>query len=164
MNDSTINKNIDPLEAALTEHSCALACLVSLCREFRDGPIGQRELIDSNMDSFPDWKTTPGSLTPYQFISFSRHLLQSKAHIWVEYPDWIKKYWAKVERIGAIIISQQQPVGLNQTQAIQHGWRVLDVGDNGMSLMNPTMPKAEKVDVDWLFLKEWKAYALFIER
>ena len=154
----------DPLESALNEHSCALACLVSLCREYGANSISQKELIEGHKKDITEWNKEPGSLTPYQFISFSRSYLKSKAHIWVEFPEWIIKYWTKKERIGGIIISQRQPVTQSQNRIIQHSWRILDVHEKGMKLMNPIVGKAEEKDVDWNFLIEWKAYALFIER
>lgn len=76
----------DSLETAINSHSCALACLVSLFREF--GPIEatQEKFIEENKSLFPLWETQLGALTPYGVISCARSLLKSKVQIFVEDP------------------------------------------------------------------------------
>jgi len=153
----------DPFEPAVNAHSCALACLVSLCRDFGD-PVSQQALIEHHKDDIDAWAERPGALTPYQFISLSRAYLGTKAHIWVEYREWILKYWNQPERIGGVIVSQCQPVENGGRMTIDHCWRILEASKDGMRLMNPRVGKAELALVDWGFLTERKAYALIIGR
>jgi len=152
-------------ETAINSNSCALACIVSLCRDFAVFKNHtQAEFITRHQKDHPNWGAEPGGLTPYQFIAFARSYLETKAHVIVQDPVWLWKYWQKPEKLGGVFISQRQPTPDNQTISIQHCWRILDMHKDGAKLMNPKTDGALEIDVDWSFMTTWKAYGIILER
>lgn len=49
------------LEAAINDHSCTLACFISLCRD-NGATFGQQQIIEQYRDKYDQWKETLGSM------------------------------------------------------------------------------------------------------
>jgi hypothetical protein len=150
------------LETAVNEHSCALACIVSLSRDL-GRPITQQEAINTLTPKMPSWKERPGGLTLVESINLMMGTLLTKAHIITADPPTIIRYWHKPERIGGLIIIGRQLDTAGKEFRINHAWRILDCNQNGLLLMNPLPAGATIGWVKWDLLPQWKGYALLLE-
>lgn len=149
------------LEPAINPHACALACLVSICREYGKN-YTQTDLIEQFTSKYPAWETKPGSLILERLINFSCSLLGTRSHVVTTSRELILKNWRDKDRLGAFLITSRQRDGSGKWVAMNHAWRVLDCDEKSLTLMNPAERTAEIVRVDWSFISSFGGYALIL--
>lgn len=149
------------LEPAINAHSCALACLVSICRQYGKS-YTQTDLIEKLTPKYPDWREKPGSLVLERLINFSCSFLGTRSHVVTTSKELIISNWQTADRIGAVLITARQKDSLGKWVAMNHAWRVLDCEEDSLTLMNPAEVMAEIIRVDWSFISTWGGYALIL--
>jgi hypothetical protein len=149
------------LEPAINPHSCALACLVSICRHYGKS-YTQTDLVENFTPKYPDWREKPGSLVLERLINFSCSLLGTRSHVVTTSKELIIRNWQTADRIGAFLITARQRDSSGQWIAMNHAWRVLDCDEYALTLMNPAEVTAEVIRVDWSFISTFGGYALIL--
>jgi hypothetical protein len=153
----------EDLEPAVNDYSCALACLVSLCRSYGKF-YTQENLIQQHLSQYNDWAERPGSMSLERLVNFSIALLNTKTHIITTSKSEALKYWSKSEGVGGLIITSLQPTFKGKQSSGSHAWRLLYFDKNNMVLMNPMRPHAQIETMIWEdFMPKWKACALLLE-
>lgn len=157
-----MKKHKSSLEPAINENSCALACLVSICRSH--GEIyTQDELIQQLTPIYKDWEEHPGALVLERIINLSTSLLRTRKHTITTSKEKIIEHWQKAECLGGMLITGLQYKQDGSSIVRNHAWRLLECTKDHIKIMNPEKPKAEIVDVSWNFMQKWKGYVLLLE-
>lgn len=150
------------LETAVNEHSCALACIVSLSRAI-GRPVLQEETLEVLRDKIPAWRDTPGSLSLEMMINVMMGTLGTTAHIITADKETVLRYWTKPEAIGGVVITGRQWDRTGNEIRRNHAWRLLDCSRDQLVLMNPKTSGATVEVLPWDFLKAWKGYCVLLE-
>lgn len=157
----------DPREPAINPHSCSLACLVSLAREF-GFPYTQESLL-TDYSSFcppryPNWGERPGALEVREVISLIQDLFHSDAHTTTFSKRKALELWARPTRFAGFLFSRPASIEKNSLVRHNHAYRILGLDQDRMRLMNPLQSVAVICEQPWEFAKNSDAMFLFVEK
>lgn len=152
-----------PEESAVNEHSCALACVVSLSRD-RGVIVTQNDLIAQYTPQIPKWQATPGLLTVTETIGFLRILLNAKACVITDKKDECLRLLQEADTIGGFVITKKYWDQNGNLADYNHCKRIVGFSGDGLLLMNPKQHgQADTIGWKWDAFGLWQAYALVVK-
>jgi hypothetical protein len=153
-----------PEESAINEHSCALACLVSLCRDC-GVIVAQNDLITQYSSQISKWQASPGLLNLVELIGFLRVLLGVRACIVSDDKAEILQRLRDTDVVGGFVITKMYWDENGNLSDYNHCKRIIGFSGDGIVLMNPKPHgQADTVAWKWDALGLWQAYALIVKR
>lgn len=152
-----------PEESAINQHSCALACIVSLARD-RGVAATQNDLIAQYSPQIPKWQASPGLLNLTEMIGFLRVLMNAKACVVTDDKTECLRLLQEADAIGGFVITKKYWEENGNLADYNHCKRIIGFSGDGLLLMNPKQHGlADTVGWKWDAFGHWQAYALIVK-